>query len=60
VQDLESTLRMEYRSKLLNPKWAEAMSAQGSGGAYEISQRMTALVRRHVIPRLHPHNIVPC
>jgi magnesium chelatase subunit H len=35
---------MEYRSKLLNPKWAEAMANQGSGGAYEISQRMTALI----------------
>lgn len=35
---------MEYRSKLLNPKWAEAMADQGSGGAYEISQRMTALI----------------
>jgi len=43
-RDLEATLRLEYRSKLLNPKWAEAMAAQGSGGAYEISQRMTALV----------------
>jgi cobalamin biosynthesis Mg chelatase CobN len=43
-KDLEATLRMEYRSKLLNPKWAKAMAAQGSGGAYEISQRMTALV----------------
>jgi magnesium chelatase subunit H len=41
---LEDILRMEYRTKLLNPKWAEAMSSQGSGGAYEISQRMTALV----------------
>ncbi len=41
---LESLLRMEYRTKLLNPKWAEAMAAQGSGGAYEISQRMTALL----------------
>jgi magnesium chelatase subunit H len=41
---LEDVLRMEYRTKLLNPKWAEAMSSQGSGGAYEISQRMTALV----------------
>ncbi len=30
--------------QLLNPKWAKAMAAQGSGGAYEISQRMTALV----------------
>jgi magnesium chelatase subunit H len=35
---------MEYRSKLLNPKWAEAMANQGSGGAFEISQRMTALI----------------
>lgn len=43
-RDLEATLRLEYRSKLLNPKWAEAMADQGSGGAYEISQRMTALV----------------
>eukprot|EP00611_Tribonema_gayanum_P028945 TRINITY_DN7600_c0_g1_i2.p2 TRINITY_DN7600_c0_g1~~TRINITY_DN7600_c0_g1_i2.p2 ORF type:complete len:161 (-),score=29.67 TRINITY_DN7600_c0_g1_i2:391-873(-) len=25
-------------------QWAEAMAAQGSGGAYEISQRMTALI----------------
>ncbi len=41
---LESVLRMEYRSKLLNPKWAETMADQGSGGAYEISQRMTALI----------------
>jgi hypothetical protein len=40
----QSVLRLEYRSKLLNPKWAEAMAAQGSGGAYEISQRMTAMV----------------
>lgn len=35
---------MEYRTKLLNPKWAEAMADQGAGGAYEISQRMTALI----------------
>ncbi len=41
---LEDLLRLEYRSKLLNPKWAEAMANQGSGGAYEISQRMTALI----------------
>jgi magnesium chelatase subunit H len=41
---LEDLLRLEYRSKLLNPKWAEAMVKQGSGGAYEISQRMTALI----------------
>jgi magnesium chelatase subunit H len=41
---LDELLRMEYRTKLLNPKWAEAMAAQGSGGAYEISQRMTAML----------------
>ena len=41
---LDSILRMEYRTKLLNPKWAKAMADQGSGGAYEISQRMTALI----------------
>jgi len=41
---LEDLLRLEYRSKLLNPKWAEAMIEQGSGGAYEVSQRMTALI----------------
>jgi magnesium chelatase subunit H len=41
---LEDLLRMEYRTKLLNPRWADAMAVQGSGGAYEISQRMTALI----------------
>lgn len=41
---LDDLLRLEYRTKLLNPKWAEAMASQGSGGAYEISQRMTALI----------------
>ncbi|PMB05403.1 magnesium chelatase subunit H, partial [Fischerella thermalis CCMEE 5273] len=30
---LDDLLRMEYRTKLLNPKWAEAMVNQGSGGA---------------------------
>ena len=35
---------MEYRTKLLNPRWAKAMAEQGSGGAFEISQRMTAMV----------------
>mmetsp|Transcript_23028 Transcript_23028/g.44932 ORF Transcript_23028/g.44932 Transcript_23028/m.44932 type:complete len:381 (-) Transcript_23028:454-1596(-) len=43
-KELESVLRLEYRSKLLNPKWAEAMISQGSGGAYEISTRVTALL----------------
>lgn len=43
-KELEDVLRLEYRSKLLNPRWAQAMADQGSGGAYEISQRMTAIV----------------
>jgi magnesium chelatase subunit H len=43
-RNLEDLLRMEYRTKLLNPKWAEAMANQGSGGAFEISQRMIALI----------------
>lgn len=45
-RELEDVLRLEYRSKLLNPRWAAAMAAQGSGGAYEISTRMTALLVR--------------
>jgi len=44
VRDVEDVLRLEYRSKLLNPKWRDAMVNQGSGGAYEVSQRMTAMV----------------
>ena len=44
AHNLEDLLRLEYRTKLLNPKWAEAMANQGSGGAFEISQRMTALI----------------
>ncbi|MFM7365213.1 MAG: magnesium chelatase subunit H [Cuspidothrix sp.] len=43
-RNLDDLLRMEYRTKLLNPKWAQAMVNQGSGGAFEISQRMTALI----------------
>jgi magnesium chelatase subunit H len=44
VKDVEEVLRLEYRSKLLNPKWRDAMLKQGSGGAYEVSQRMTAMI----------------
>ena len=43
-KDLDDVLRLEYRSKLLNPRWAEAMLKQGSGGAYEVSSRFTAMV----------------
>lgn len=28
---LPDVLRLEYRSKLLNPKWADEMVSQGSG-----------------------------
>jgi magnesium chelatase subunit H len=31
-RELEELLRMEYRTKLLNPRWAESMAAMGSGG----------------------------
>jgi len=44
VRNVEDVLRLEYRSKFLNPKWRDAMINQGSGGAYEVSQRMTAMV----------------
>lgn len=44
ARDLNETLRLEYRSKLLNPKWADEMLKQGAGGAYEISGRMTAMI----------------
>ncbi|WP_017651623.1 magnesium chelatase subunit H [Fortiea contorta] len=43
-RNLDDLLRIEYRTKLVNPKWAQAMASQGSGGAFEISQRMTALI----------------
>ncbi|HYX17318.1 MAG TPA: magnesium chelatase subunit H [Nostoc sp.] len=43
-RNLDDLLRMEYRTKLVNPKWAQAMANQGSGGTFEISQRMTALI----------------
>mmetsp|Transcript_54693 Transcript_54693/g.90901 ORF Transcript_54693/g.90901 Transcript_54693/m.90901 type:complete len:1358 (+) Transcript_54693:41-4114(+) len=41
---LEEVVRTEYRTKLLNPKWAEKMVSEGSGGAAEVSNRMTALI----------------
>ena len=44
VRNVEEVLRLEYRTKLLNPKWTNAMMQQGSGGAYEVSQRFTAMV----------------
>jgi len=44
VRELEEILRLEYRTKLLNPRWADSMLKKGSGGAYEVSQRFTAMI----------------
>ena len=33
-RDLDETLRLEYRSKLLNPRWANAMAEQGKYRAF--------------------------
>ena len=43
-RDLGAVLKTEYRTKLLNPRWAAAMADEGSGGAFEISQRMTFML----------------
>jgi magnesium chelatase subunit H len=40
----DELLRIEARSKLLNPKWYEGMMAHGHGGAAEIGNRFTHLV----------------
>lgn len=39
IRDLDETIRLEYRTKLLNPKWKEAMLRQGPGGVHEVSLR---------------------
>ncbi len=44
LKDLDDVLRMELRTRLLNPKWASKMLENGSGGAFEVSSRMTALI----------------
>ncbi|MGY6554695.1 MAG: cobaltochelatase subunit CobN, partial [Wenzhouxiangella sp.] len=44
IDDAAQTLRMEYRSKLLNPKWFEGMLASGAAGATEISNRVTYML----------------
>lgn len=43
-RELEQVLRVELRTRLLNPRWAEKMLGNGAGGAFEVSSRMTALV----------------
>jgi magnesium chelatase subunit H len=44
VAGSDELLRIEARSKLLNPKWYEGMLAHGHSGAAEISNRFTHLV----------------
>ncbi|MEI6848048.1 MAG: magnesium chelatase subunit H [Chlorobiaceae bacterium] len=44
VDDAEKLLRIEYRSKLLNPKWFEGMLKHGHSGATEISNRVTYML----------------
>lgn len=44
VQDLEQVLRVEYRTKLLNPKWYEGMLRHGHNGAAEIANRFTYML----------------
>lgn len=44
VQDLEQVLRVEYRTKLLNPKWFEGMLRHGHNGASEIASRFTYML----------------
>jgi magnesium chelatase subunit H len=40
VRTLEETIRLEARTKLLNPKWSEGMLAHGYQGVEEIRKRL--------------------
>lgn len=44
IDDVDKVLRMEYRTKLLNPRWHEGMLQHGHGGAAEISNRFTYML----------------
>ncbi len=44
VDDVDKVLRMEYRSRLLNPRWYEGMLQHGHSGAAEISNRFTYML----------------
>ncbi len=44
VQSLDQVLRVEYRTKLLNPKWYEGMLKHGHNGAAEIANRFTYML----------------
>ncbi len=44
VQSLDQVLRVEYRTKLLNPNWYEGMLKHGHNGAAEIAHRFTYML----------------
>ncbi len=44
IEDVDKVLRVEYRTKLLNPKWYEGMLSHGHSGAAEISNRFTYML----------------
>ena len=44
VDDADKALKVEFRTKLLNPKWFESMVDQGHTGATEISNRFTYML----------------
>ncbi|MBX0329146.1 magnesium chelatase subunit H [Oscillochloris sp. ZM17-4] len=44
IQSLDQVLRVEYRTKLLNPKWYEGMLKHGHNGAAEIANRFTYML----------------
>jgi len=44
IDDLDKALRVEYRAKLLNPRWYEGMLQHGHSGAAEISNRFTYML----------------
>jgi magnesium chelatase subunit H len=44
IQSLDQVLRVEYRTKLLNPKWYEGMLKHGHNGAAEIAHRFTYML----------------
>ena len=44
IDDADKALKVEFRTKLLNPKWFETMLEQGHSGAAEISNRFTYML----------------
>ncbi len=44
IDDVDKVLRVEYRTKLLNPRWYEGMLQHGHSGAAEISNRFTYML----------------